>query len=46
MDNIDTRKKVVADVKKHVAVATLRVNNAQSSFDAAEAAFRQASSDK
>lgn len=46
MDNVDTRKKVVADVKQHVAVATVRVNNAQSSYDAAEAAWRQAASDK
>ena len=46
LDVVDTRKKVVLDAKQHVAVNTVRVNNAQSSFDVAEAAFRQDLSDK
>ena len=46
MDNVNTRKAVVSDVKKHVAVATLRVQKAQASYDAADAAWRQTSNDK
>lgn len=46
LDSVDTRKKIVEDAKQHVAVNTVRVNNAQSSFDAAEAAFKQATNDK
>ena len=46
LDIVDTKKKVVADVKQHVATATLRVTNAQLSYDAADAAWKKATSDK
>jgi hypothetical protein len=46
LDIVDTRKKVVADAKQHVATATLRVTNAQLSFDSADAAWKKATSDK
>ncbi len=46
LDNVNTRKKIVADVKKFVATATLRVTNAQLSFDAAETTWKKAASEK
>lgn len=46
LDVVDTKKKVVADVKQHVATATLRVTNAQLSYDAADATLKQATSDR
>jgi hypothetical protein len=45
LDNVDTRKKIVAESRNKVAAATLRVTNAQSSFNAADAAWKQAISD-
>lgn len=41
LDIVNTRKAIVADVKGHVAIATLKVNNAQASFDAADAQYKQ-----
>ena len=46
LDVVDTRKKVVADIKQHVATATLRLTNAQLSFDAADAAWKKATADR
>ena len=46
LDIVNTRKKIVADVKQHVATATLRVTNAQISFNAADAEWRKATSDR
>lgn len=40
------RKKIVNYVKQHVATAILRVTNAQLSYDAADAAWKKAVSDK
>jgi chromosome segregation ATPase len=45
LDNVDTRKKIVAESRNKVAAATLRATNAQSSFNAADAAWKQAISD-
>ena len=45
LDNVDTRKKVVADAKQKTAIATVKLNNAQASFNAADAAWKQATSD-
>lgn len=45
MDNVDTRKKIVAESRNKVAAATLRVTNAQIDFNSADAAWRQAISD-
>lgn len=46
LDVVDTRKKVVADTKQHTATATLRVTNAQLSLEAADNAWKQATSDR
>lgn len=46
LDIVDTRKKVVADTKQHTATATLRVTNAQLSLEAADNAWKQATSDR
>ena len=45
LDIVDTRKKVVADAKQRTAIATVKLNNAQASFNAADVAWRQATSD-
>lgn len=45
MDIVDTRKKIVSEARNKVAVATLRLTNAQSSFNSADAAWKQAVSD-
>lgn len=45
LDIVDTRKKIVADAKQKTAVATVKLNNAQASFNAADVAWRQATSD-
>lgn len=45
LDKVDTHKKIVADAKQKLAVATLRNTNAQASFNAADAAWKQATSD-
>lgn len=46
LEVVDTRKKIVADTKKHTATATLRVTNAQLSLEAADNAWKQAISDR
>lgn len=46
MEIVGNRKKIVTDVKQQYAVATLRVSNAQNSFNAADAAWKQAAADK
>lgn len=46
LDVVDTRKKVVADTKQHTSTATLRVTNAQLSLEAADNAWKQATSDR
>lgn len=46
LDIVDTRKKVVNDAKQKVATSTLRVTNAQSSFDAADAVWKKATADR
>lgn len=46
LDVVDTRKKAVADTKQHTATATLRVTNAQLSLEAADNAWKQATSDR
>lgn len=46
LDVVDTRKKVVADTKQHTAIATLKVTNAQLSFEAADNAWRSAVNDR
>ncbi len=46
LDIVDTRKKVVADAKQHVAIATLKVTNAQLSFEASDTAWKNAASNK
>lgn len=45
LDNVDTRKKIVAEARNKVAAATLRSTNAQNSFNSADAAWKQAVSD-
>ncbi len=42
LDIVDTRKKVVADAKLHVAIATLKVTNAQLSVEAADGVWKNA----
>ena len=46
LDVVSTRKDIVSDVKGQVAIATLRVNKAQASFNAADVIFRNAVADK
>ena len=45
LENVDTRKKIVAELRNKVAAATLRNINAQSSFNIADAAWKTASAD-
>lgn len=46
LDVVDTRKNIVNDVKGQVATATLRVNKAQDSLNAANSVYRNAVADK
>jgi hypothetical protein len=46
LENVNSRKTVVADVKQHYAVATLRLQKAQAAYNAADSAYYQALNDK